>query len=206
MNYKQKASDVAQEIIRERFYTELFLKVLEANGMTLQGVINQEYGVERVISRFNAFWAVLPDSASIRTSTFFKVCDIAEGIFDEDAYEEQLTPHSIPAEQYAEMHRAADGISDEKGYSDTERTLRAIFKRQLGLRPDDINPSSKMIKDLGADSLDLVELIMEIEDEFSLEIDDATAEKMADMPFCEVVATVEALIQPRKLSRKANND
>ena len=63
--------------------------------------------------------------------------------------------------------------------ADIERRVRAIISKQLDLPEDEIKPESDFIKDLGADSLDVVELIMAMEDEFDLgEIPDEDAENI----------------------------
>ena len=49
---------------------------------------------------------------------------------------------------------------------------------QLGINESEIKPESHIVDDLGADSLDTVELVMEIENEFDLKIEDAEAEKL----------------------------
>lgn len=59
-----------------------------------------------------------------------------------------------------------------------EARVRSIIADQLGLTEDDIKPESKFIEDLGADSLDIVELIMAMEEEFQTEIPDEEAEKI----------------------------
>ncbi len=59
-----------------------------------------------------------------------------------------------------------------------ERVLE-IIAEQLGLDKDEIQPEASFIDDLGADSLDIVEMIMTIEDEFDVEISDEDAEKIA---------------------------
>ena len=56
--------------------------------------------------------------------------------------------------------------------------LRDIIAEELGVEKDAIDVDSDLAEDLGADSLDAVELIMAIEEEFDIEIDDTTATKI----------------------------
>jgi len=56
--------------------------------------------------------------------------------------------------------------------------VKKIIVEQLGVDEDDIAMESSFIDDLGADSLDIVELIMALEEEFDLEIPDSEAEKI----------------------------
>ena len=56
--------------------------------------------------------------------------------------------------------------------------VKSIIADQLGIGEEEIKPESKFIEDLGADSLDLVELIMAMEEEFQTEIPDEEAEKI----------------------------
>ena len=56
--------------------------------------------------------------------------------------------------------------------------VREIIVEQLGVEEDDVTMESSFIDDLGADSLDIVELIMALEEEFDLEIPDNEAEKI----------------------------
>jgi acyl carrier protein len=56
--------------------------------------------------------------------------------------------------------------------------VKEMVASQLGKTEDEISPESSFIEDLGADSLDLVELIMSMEDEFGLEISDEDAESI----------------------------
>ncbi|HXW52493.1 MAG TPA: acyl carrier protein [Myxococcota bacterium] len=62
-----------------------------------------------------------------------------------------------------------------------EERVRSIISDQLGVAEDDVKPESKFIEDLGADSLDIVELIMAMEEEFEIEIPDEEAEKIRNV-------------------------
>jgi len=57
--------------------------------------------------------------------------------------------------------------------------VRDIVVEQLDVRPEDVNLKSSFIDDMGADSLDIVELIMALEEAFNLEISDEDAEKIS---------------------------
>ncbi|MBM4280462.1 MAG: acyl carrier protein [Deltaproteobacteria bacterium] len=59
-----------------------------------------------------------------------------------------------------------------------ENRVKSIIADQLGISEEQIKPESKFIEDLGADSLDIVELIMAMEEEFQTEIPDEEAEKI----------------------------
>jgi len=59
-----------------------------------------------------------------------------------------------------------------------EDRIKAIIAEQLGVKPEEVTPQASFIDDLGADSLDTVELIMALEEEFNVEIPDEDAEKM----------------------------
>ncbi|MBR1806896.1 MAG: acyl carrier protein [Selenomonadaceae bacterium] len=60
----------------------------------------------------------------------------------------------------------------------TFEQVKKIVKEQLGVEEDEIQMSSTFVDDLGADSLDIVELIMAFEEEFNIEIPDEKAEKI----------------------------
>ena len=62
--------------------------------------------------------------------------------------------------------------------SDIESKVKAVIADKLGVSEDKIGPTSSFVDDLGADSLDQVELIMAFEDAFGVEIPDEDAEKM----------------------------
>ncbi|MCD2346002.1 acyl carrier protein [Clostridium guangxiense] len=57
--------------------------------------------------------------------------------------------------------------------------VKDIIAEQLGLEKDEITMDSSFVDDLGADSLDIVELIMALEEEFDIEIPDEDAEKVS---------------------------
>ena len=57
-------------------------------------------------------------------------------------------------------------------------TVKEIIVEQLGVAENNVTEEASFIDDLGADSLDIVELIMAIEEEFNMEIPDADAEKV----------------------------
>lgn len=59
-----------------------------------------------------------------------------------------------------------------------EDRVKEIIVEQLGVNPDQVTPEAKFIEDLGADSLDTVELVMAFEEEFGAEIPDEDAEKL----------------------------
>jgi acyl carrier protein len=56
--------------------------------------------------------------------------------------------------------------------------FRERFKKTAGISPDKITPASSFTEDLGADSLDIVEMVMELEEEFGVKIPDEDAEKI----------------------------
>ena len=59
-----------------------------------------------------------------------------------------------------------------------EDKVRKIIAKKLGVEVEEIVPEASFVDDLGADSLDLVELIMSMEEEFDVEISDEDAEKI----------------------------
>ena len=59
-----------------------------------------------------------------------------------------------------------------------QEKVKGIIVEQLGVDPEKVKLESKFIEDLGADSLDIVELVMAMEEEFDIEIPDEDAEKL----------------------------
>ena len=64
-----------------------------------------------------------------------------------------------------------------------EERVKEIICEQLGVEEDEVMPNAKFIEDLGADSLDTVELVMAFEEEFDLEIPDEDAEKIVTVGY-----------------------
>ncbi len=62
---------------------------------------------------------------------------------------------------------------------DTIATVRSLIAESLGVSEDEIASNASFIEDLGADSLDIVELVMAIEKEFDIEIPDEDAERIS---------------------------
>jgi acyl carrier protein len=78
--------------------------------------------------------------------------------------------------------RIPDGIIDSQELTQTmssiEERVKKIVAEQLGVKEEEVNTSASFVEDLGADSLDTVELVMALEEEFECEIPDEEAEKI----------------------------
>ena len=75
-----------------------------------------------------------------------------------------------------------------------EERVKEIIVKELSVNPEQVTPTASFIEDLGADSLDTVELVMALEEEFECEIPDEEAEK---------ISTVQAAIDYIKAHVKA---
>ena len=74
--------------------------------------------------------------------------------------------------------------------ADVAQKVRSIIAEQLGVKIEEVTDSASFVDDLGADSLDTVELVMALEEEFGIEIPDEEAEKMTNVG--EAIRYVEA--------------
>ena len=85
------------------------------------------------------------------------------------------------------MSRVADAAvtlvalqaKDSGGFMSVEQKVKQIIVEQLGVDEAQVDPTASFVDDLGADSLDIVELVMAFEEAFELEIPDEDAEKIA---------------------------
>jgi acyl carrier protein len=65
--------------------------------------------------------------------------------------------------------------------SDVAQKVKGIIAEQLGAKIENVTETASFVDDLGADSLDTVELVMALEEEFGIEIPDEDAEKMSNV-------------------------
>ena len=76
-----------------------------------------------------------------------------------------------------------------------EERVKRIVAEQLGVNEDEVKSASSFIDDLGADSLDTVELVMALEEEFDIEIPDEVAEKITTVG--EAVKHIEEVAEKK---------
>ncbi len=70
--------------------------------------------------------------------------------------------------------------------------VKEILVEQLGVGEDDVELTSSLVDDLGADSLDAIDIVMSIEDEYSIEVPDETIEQMKTVE--DIVSFIESNI------------
>ena len=70
------------------------------------------------------------------------------------------------------------GKEPGKSMGTVDERVKKIIGEQLGVEEDEVTPEASFVEDLGADSLDTVELVMALEEEFEIEIPDEDAEKI----------------------------
>ncbi|WP_185873029.1 acyl carrier protein [Blattabacterium cuenoti] len=80
--------------------------------------------------------------------------------------------------------------------SDISSKISSIISEKLGIEEKDVIPSASFANDLGADSLDIVELIMEFEKEFNISISDQKAEKITTVK--EAIESIKELIKDKQ--------
>ena len=80
--------------------------------------------------------------------------------------------------------------------------VKEIVCEQLGVSEEEVTPEASFIEDLGADSLDIVELVMALEEEYEMEISDEDAEKIKTVQ--DVITYIEAIVR-NSGSRRALN-
>ena len=80
--------------------------------------------------------------------------------------------------------------------ADVEAKVKDIIINELGVEPEKVTPEASFVEDLGADSLDTVELVMAFEEEFGIEIPDEDAEKITRVK--EAVDYIESHAKTKK--------
>lgn len=95
---------------------------------------------------------------------------------------ERGTAHPTSASR---LEATADTAANAEGRERRiEQLIIDIISQHLGVRRDEVTLSTRLVEDLGADSLDVVELIMELEEEFRITIPDDRAEKLRTVGNC----------------------
>ncbi len=90
----------------------------------------------------------------------------------------QRVSESTVQRAMARSGRKIHTVDETSGKPTVFEAVRKIIAEQLGISVDEVQPDSYFVKDLGADSLDIVELIMAFEEEFNIEIADEKVEKI----------------------------
>ncbi|SMA52986.1 acyl carrier protein [Helicobacter pylori] len=100
-------------------------------------------------------------------------------------YQENWLNNSDFQNNLREWRRTKNQQNNNKTFNTNDtnlfETIRAVIAEQLGIDVSRVTPEAKFVKDLGVDSLDIVELIMALEERFGIEISDEQAEKIVNV-------------------------
>ncbi len=103
---------------------------------------------------------------------------------DEKGYQESLNDEKLQNDLRA-WRSQKNQQNNNKAFNTNDtnlfETIRAVIAEQLGIDVSQVTPEAKFVKDLGVDSLDIVELIMALEERFGIEISDEQAEKIVNV-------------------------
>jgi acyl carrier protein len=88
------------------------------------------------------------------------------------------TAPAAPRNGVARLNPFFQAYKDQPLMSTVEQQVKAIVAEQLGVKQEQVTNEASFVDDLGADSLDTVELVMALEEEFEIEIPDEDAEKI----------------------------
>jgi acyl carrier protein len=108
-----------------------------------------------------------------KQSLAFPVRVAARGVFPYNTAPAPPAPCGKPQREHS--HRPQ---KDNPLMSTVEQQVKAIVAEQLGVKQEQVTNDASFVDDLGADSLDTVELVMALEEEFEIEIPDEDAEKI----------------------------
>ncbi|WP_240445349.1 acyl carrier protein [Helicobacter pylori] len=103
---------------------------------------------------------------------------------NEKDYENLLKNEKLQ-KKLREWRRTKNQQNNNKAFNTNDtnlfETIRAVIAEQLNIDASQVTPEAKFVKDLGVDSLDIVELIMALEERFGIEISDEQAEKIVNV-------------------------
>ncbi len=103
---------------------------------------------------------------------------------NEEYYQESLNDEELQND-LREWRRSKNQQNNNKAFNTNDtnlfETIQAVIAEQLEIDVSQVTPEAKFVKDLGVDSLDIVELIMALEERFGIEIPDEQAEKIVNV-------------------------
>ncbi len=103
---------------------------------------------------------------------------------NEKTYQEYLNDEELQND-LREWRRTKNSQNNDKAFNTNDtnlfETIQAVIAEQLNIDVSQVTPEAEFVKDLGADSLDVVELIMALEERFGIEIPDEQAEKIVNV-------------------------